>query len=114
MVLYYVFIMRCIGRGRHGSQLDELITCCTECHTHANHEKGGKLYGLIPQEFHDNAGVAVMNQMRWLIYSGAKEIAPDLDIHLTYGAYTKAKRKFLGLGKKHTSMMLMQWVIFIH
>lgn len=90
-------------QGRHSSQLDELITCCTECHTHANHEKGGKLYGYEPKEFHDLTGAAVMNQMRWRIYSGAKEIAPDLEIHFTYGAYTKAKRKFLGLEKSHVN-----------
>lgn len=85
------------------STVNTVVGCthsCEYCYARKLNDSG-KLYGYKPKEFHDNAGAAVMNQMRWRIYSGAKEIAPDLDIHLTYGAYTKAKRKFLGLEKSH-------------
>ena len=33
-------------KGRHGYQLDELVTACEKCHTPANHQKGGKLFGF--------------------------------------------------------------------
>lgn len=33
-------------KGRHGNSLSELITVCEKCHTPANHQKGGKLYGF--------------------------------------------------------------------
>ena len=88
---------------RHGDQMDELITCCTNCHTPANHKKGGILYGYTPQPMKSYAGAATMNQMRWRIVNKAKEIAPDIPIRITYGANTKAMRKFLGLEKSHVN-----------
>lgn len=89
--------------GRHGNQMDELITCCSNCHTPANHKKGGKLYGYTPQSMKSYAGAAVMNQMRWKILDQAKTIAPDVFIRTTYGANTKAVRTFLGLEKSHVN-----------
>lgn len=32
--------------GRHGSSIDELVSCCEKCHIPANHAKGGKLWGF--------------------------------------------------------------------
>ena len=90
-------------KSRHGNQMDELITCCSNCHTPANHKKGGKLYGYTPQPMKSYAGAATMNQMRWQIVNKAKEIAPDIPIRITYGANTKAMRKFLGLEKSHVN-----------
>ena len=90
-------------KGRHGNQLDELITCCSDCHTPANHAKGGQLYGYTPEKMKSYAGAAVMNQMRWKIVQKAKEIAPDIPIRMTYGANTKATRTFLGLEKSHVN-----------
>lgn len=90
-------------KGRHGNQLDELITCCSNCHTPANHKKGGKLYGYTPQPMKSYAGAAVMNHMRWKILTQAKAIAPNVFIRTTYGANTKAVRTFLGLEKSHVN-----------
>ena len=89
--------------GRHGNQMDELITCCSNCHTPANHKKGGKLYGYTPQPMKSYAGAAVMNQMRWKILDQAKAIAPEVFIRTTYGANTKAVRTFLCLEKSHVN-----------
>lgn len=90
-------------KGHHGNQMDELITCCSNCHTPANHKKGGKLYGYTPQPMKSYAGAAVMNQMRWKILDHAKAIAPEVFIRTTYGANTKAMRTFLGLEKSHVN-----------
>ena len=89
--------------GRHGNQLDELITCCSNCHTSANHKKGGKLYGYMPQPMKSYAGAATMNQMRQRILNRAKAIAPNVFVCSTYGANTKAARTFLGLEKSHVN-----------
>ena len=83
--------------------MDELITCCSNCHTPANHKKGGKLYGYTPHPMKSYAGAAVMNQMRWKILDQAKAIAPDVFIRTTYGTNTKAMRTFLGLEKSHVN-----------
>lgn len=85
-------------KGRHGNQLDELVTCCTKCHTPANHKEGGTLYGYTPEVFTSYAGAAVMNQMRWTIFREAKELTPGIEIRAAYGAETKAARQYLGLG----------------
>ena len=90
-------------KDRHCNQMDELITCCSNCHTPANHKKGGKLYGYTPQPMKSYAGAAVMNQMRWKILTQAKVIAPNVFIRTTYGANTKAVRTFLGLEKSHVN-----------
>lgn len=90
-------------KGRHGDQLDELITCCSNCHTPANHKKGGALYGYTPQPMKSYTGAAVMNQMRWDIVNKAKAIAPNVAIRITYGANTKAMRIFLSLEKSHVN-----------
>lgn len=90
-------------KDRHGNQMDELITCCSNCHTPANHKKGGKLYGYTPQPMKSYAGAAVMNQMRWKILDQAKAIAPEVFIRTTYGANTKAVRTFLCLEKSHVN-----------
>lgn len=90
-------------KGRHGNQLDELVTCCTKCHTAANHKKGGKLYGFTPKEFTSYAGASTMNQIRKRIVYKARKAAPHVDIQVTYGADTKAMRKYLGLEKSHVN-----------
>ena len=101
-------------KGRHGNQMDELITCCSNCHTPANHKKGSKLYGYAPQPMKSYAGAAVMNQIRWKILDQAKAIAPEVFIRTTYGANTKGIANSIGksmgldgglsLNASHTSM----------
>ena len=90
-------------KGRHGNQLDELVTCCSRCHTPANHKESGKLYGYTPKQFQEYAGAAVMNQTRWEILRKAREAAPGVKVHTAYGADTKASRQALGLEKSHVN-----------
>ena len=88
-------------RGQHGDRLSELATCCEKCHTAANHQPGGKLWGYdkpLPRY----TGVAFMNAVKWSIYTTLKELLP-CPVHLTYGATTKRSRLELGLEKSHTN-----------
>lgn len=94
--------------GRHGDQLNEMVTCCEKCHTQRNHQKGHKLWGYKPElpnniNFVDMAGAATMNQMRWRIVNGAKALDDRVDVVITYGSETTAKRKFLGIEKSHVN-----------
>lgn len=77
-------------RGQHGNRLEELVTCCTKCHTSANHQKDGLLWGYgkpLPRY----VGAAFMNSVKWYIYNTLKKSLP-CNIHLTYGAATKCAR----------------------
>ena len=87
-------------RGQHGNRLSELVTCCERCHTAANHQPGGKLYGFdgkLPRY----TGAAFMNSVKWFIYEALKDLT--CTVHLTYGAATKRSRIDLGLEKSHTN-----------
>lgn len=76
---------------------DNLITVCTDCHTHENHQLGGILYKW--QEKHKKVKQykepVFMNIIRRRIF----EKYPDAEI--TYGSETVIKRKNLGLEKTH-------------
>ena len=49
-------------KGRHDNSLSELITVCEKCHTPANHQKGGKLYGFGEDiKFANLSGAAFVN-----------------------------------------------------
>lgn len=55
-------------KGRHGYQLDELVTVCEKCHTSPNHQKSGVLFGFGEnKKFADLSGAAFMNAVRWQI-----------------------------------------------
>lgn len=87
-------------RGQHGDRLSELATCCEKCHTQANHQTDGKLWGYdktLPRYM----GAAFMNSVKWYIYERLKEL--PVSVHLTYGAATKRSRIELGLEKSHTN-----------
>ena len=88
-------------QGRHGNQLDELVTCCEKCHTQKNHQKTGKLWGYIPRKVARLEQSAFMNTVRWQLYNEAKGMFPECKVHLTYGVNTKLKRQELGLTKSH-------------
>ena len=67
-------------KGRHGYQLVELVTACEKCHTPANHQKGGKLFGFgEDKEFANLSGAAFMNAVRWQIVNA---------LYATYGNAT--------------------------
>lgn len=87
-------------KGRHANTLNELITVCNHCHTTANHQLGGKLWGLEPKVA-QLEGATFMNIVRWFIVNGLKEVLPDVEITHTYGAVTSRKRKNAGLEKSH-------------
>lgn len=50
-------------KGRHGNSLSELLTVCERCHTPANHQPTGKLWGLNPK-LARLEGAAFMNTVR--------------------------------------------------
>ena len=88
-------------RGQHGDRLVELATCCEKCHTSANHQPGGKLWGY-DKKLPSYVGAAFMNSVKWYIYEALKKRLP-CDVYLTYGAATKRSRINLGLEKSHTN-----------
>lgn len=91
-------------KGRHGNKLDELIAVCEKCHTPANHQKGGRLYGFgKDRKFSNLIGAAFMNAVRWQIVE-ALYVAYGRDfVTVTYGAMTKEKRIALGIPKTHNN-----------
>ena len=87
-------------KGRHADTLNELITVCDHCHTTANHQPGGKLWGLEPN-VPCLEGATFMNIVRWFIINGLKAALTNVEVIHTYGAVTSRKRKNLGLDKTH-------------
>ena len=87
-------------KGQHGNRLSELITVCTNCHTSANHQPGGKLFGL-DKKLPPLKQAAFINIVKWYIYEQLKKL--PCNIHLTYGAATKSARIDLKLEKSHTN-----------
>ena len=91
-------------KGRHGNSLSELITVCEKCHTPANHQKGGKLYGFGENvKFADLSGAAFMNTVRWQIVNELYAAFGKDFVTVTYGAMTKEKRIALHLEKSHNN-----------
>lgn len=88
-------------KDRHSNSLNELITVCEDCHTAANHQPGGKLWGLEPK-VPRLEGAAFMNIVRWQIIKDLKKILSDnIEIRHTYGAVTSRNRKSHGIEKYH-------------
>ena len=91
-------------KGRHGNSLSELITVCEKCHTPANHQKGGKLFGFgEDKEFANLSGAAFMNAVRWQIVNALYATYGKEFVTITYGAMTKEKRIALHLEKSHNN-----------
>lgn len=98
--MYHMFYWK----GRHGYQLDELVTVCEKCHTPANHQKNGKLYGFGENvKFADLSGAAFMNTVRWQIVNELCAAFGKPFVTITYGAMTKEKRTALRLEKSHNN-----------
>ena len=87
--------------GIHGNSLPELVTCCDNCHTPANHDRGGKLWGYKPRKAHLRSA-AFMNTVRMQMAAELAEKYPHR-VKITYGAMTKCKRLDLGLPKSHVN-----------
>lgn len=91
-------------KGKHGYQLDELVAVCEKCHTPANHQKNGKLYGFGENvKFADLSGAAFMNTVRWQIVNELYAAFGKPFVTITYGAMTKEKRIALQLEKSHNN-----------
>ena len=91
-------------KGRHGDSLNELLTVCEKCHTPANHQKGGKLYGFGENvKFADLSSAAFMNTVRWQIVNELYAAFGKDFVTVTYGAMTKEKRIALRLEKSHNN-----------
>ena len=84
--------------GQRGNRLSELITICTNCHTSANHQPGGKLFRL-DLKLPPLKQAAFMNTVKWYIYNRLKSL--PCNVYLTYGAATKSARIDLKLEKSH-------------
>lgn len=91
-------------KGRHGNSLSELLTVCEKCHTPANHQKGGKLYGFGKNiKFANLSGAAFMNTVRWQIVNELYAAFGKPFVTFTYGVMTKEKRIALNLEKSHNN-----------
>ena len=90
--------------SRHGNSLSELVTACEKCHTPANHQKGGKLYGFGENiKLANLSGAAFMNTVRWQIVNELYAAFGKPFVTFTYGAMTKEKRIALHLEKSHNN-----------
>lgn len=87
-----------IYRSKGGSDKpSNLITTCTECHTHKNHQKGNVLWKWMKEKKKapQYKETPFMNSLRRRIFRKY----PDANI--VYGSWTTLKRKELGLTKEH-------------
>jgi hypothetical protein len=74
-----------------------LITVCTDCHTHKNHQEGGIFYKWMMEKkkMPSYKETPLMNIMRRRVF----EKYPEANI--VYGSYTTIRRKELSLEKTH-------------
>ena len=84
------------------NRMTNLGTVCSNCHTSKNHQKGGKLYDLKPR-LKSFKGATFMTMVRYDMFNKLKEVAPDVNFHMTYGAMTKLKRKDCNIKKSHSN-----------
>ena len=92
-----------VYRSQGGTnRISNLITVCDKCHTPANHKPGGKLYGWKPKVA-SFKGATYMTTIRWKLYNEIKALFPDIDIHITYGAETKERRRAFDITKSHVN-----------
>ena len=47
-----------------------------------------------------------MTTIRWKLYNELKALFPDADIHITYGAETKERRRAFDVGKKKKNLRI--------
>ena len=83
-------------------RIGNVITVCEKCHTPANHQPGGKLWNWKPK-IKSFKGETYMTAVRWKLYHEVKALFPDKEIHITYGAGTKERRRQLAIEKSHVN-----------
>ena len=87
-----------VYRSHGGSdRADNLITVCTDCHTHENHQKGKVFWGWMVEgkklpSYKEGTFMNIFRQRVFRKYPQAK---------ITYGSITTPRRKELGLEKTH-------------
>lgn len=81
-------------KNDHTARPGNLITLCTKCHTPANHQKTGFLFGWAPKLGY--APAAFMNNV-------GEQLVKELGCKATYGYSTKNRRIALGLEKTHAN-----------
>ena len=93
-----------IGFWKHDrtDRLGNLAICCEQCHTSENHKPGGLVYGKQPN-VSNMAAATYMNTVRFELLRRLNLAAPDVDIHITYGARTSMVRKERAIPKSHTN-----------
>ena len=88
--------------GDRTNRMSNLATVCSNCHTSKNHQKGGMLYNLQPK-LKTFKGATFMTMVRYSMFSKLKEVSSIIDLHMTYGALTKLKRKECNIKKSHSN-----------
>lgn len=88
--------------GDRSNRMSNLATVCSNCHTSKNHKEGGKLYDLKPK-FKSFKGATFMTMVRYDLFAKLKENADNTNFYMTYGAFTKLKRKELNVKKSHSN-----------
>ena len=89
-------------KGDRSNRMSNLVTVCTGCHTGKNHRPGGKLYDWNPK-LKSFKGAAFMTAVRYDMFEKLKQSTPEVELHMTYGAMTKLKRKECNLKKSHSN-----------
>jgi len=89
-------------KGDRTDRMTNLMTACERCHTTKNHKPSGKLYGLEPN-LKPFKGATFMTMVRFNMFEKLKEAAPDVEIHMTYGAKTKLSRRSFHIVKTHAN-----------
>lgn len=85
--------------GDRSNRPGNLLTVCTDCHTHKNHQKGGKLWDIKPSKSLKEP--AYMNGVKNYICSEIKKLG--IPVYKTYGAHTKMIRHQFHLPKSHAN-----------
>lgn len=93
-----------IGFWKHDrtDRLGNLAACCEQCHTSENHKPGGLLYGKQPK-VSNLAAATYMNTVRFDLLRRQKTDAPDVDIHISYGARISVVRRKSSIPKHRAS-----------
>ena len=63
---------------------------------------GGKLYNWKPK-LPSFKGATYMTAIRWKLYNEVKALFPDINVHVTYGAETKERRRTFDIAKSHVN-----------
>lgn len=89
-------------QGDRRNCVSNLGAVCEDCHTPANHKKGGRLYNLKPKN-RNFKGATFMTMVRFQMFRELKEQFPDVHFHMTYGAETKYRREIYHVPKGHAN-----------